>query len=256
MSSWTLLTFLLCVLLLTSLLSSELWLILTCEINAHRCSILYRTTWILLQRPLIRHDVFNVQARQACVAKSAEINLLFRLHEKTFALRNITYIMAYMAYVTATVDVAEFMSGDPAGSVSAGERLELTLKVLTQAAHHTPGIQRSINHLRHKLKQTGGLPLSNQSGMATPTTAHPSSQAIHADHISRAISESMDSSTIVAMQAGSQANNVTGDLPLGVGFEELFAALLPEYTTDQNLPWQQEYSTANLSHMESGWDNV
>jgi hypothetical protein len=210
----------------------------------------------LLQRPLIRHDVFNVQARQACVAKSAEINLLFRLHDKTFALRNITYIMAYMAYVTATVDVAEIMSGDPARSASAADRLELTLRVLTQAAHHTPGIQRSIHHLRNKLKQPSGQPSSLQSGATTPTTAHPSGQAANPDQITRAMESGIQSSGPGDAQNLGQNYSVFGDLSLGAGFEELFATLLPEYSSDSTLPWLHEDSTANLFAIEQEWDNV
>lgn len=213
-------------------------------------SILYRTTWILLQRPLIRHDVFKLQARRACVAKSAEIHLLFRLHEKTFALRNVTYILAYMAYVTATIDAGEIMSSDPSRSMPAADRLELTLRVLTQAAHHTPGIQRSIHHLRDKLKQPLGNPSIGQSGTATPTTAHPSGQAVHPEKLSRAITQDLAQSAAPVDDFPGPQGFDFGDLALGAGFEELFAALLPEYATDPSLALLQEDSTANLGGIE------
>lgn len=161
-----------------------------------------------------------------------------------------------MAYVTATVDVAEIMSGDPIRSNSAVDRLELTLRVLTQAAHHTPGIQRSIHHLRQKLKQPSGQPSSLQSGAATPTTAHPSGQAMDPEHSSRAMENGIQSSDPAAIQSVVQNDTVFGDLPLGVGFEELFATLLPEYSTDQSMSWLHEDSTANLFAIDQVWDNA
>ena len=164
--------------------------------------------------------------------------------------------MAYMAYVTATVDVAEVMSGDPARSHSAVDRLELTLAVLTQAARHTPGIQRSIHHLRQKLKQPSGQPSSLQSGAATPTTAHPSGQAMNPEHISRAMENGVPASNPAEAQNAAQPDNVFGDLPLGVGFEELFAKLLPEYTSEHTVSWLHENSTADLFAVDQGWDGI
>ncbi|OCF42308.1 hypothetical protein I317_03811 [Kwoniella heveanensis CBS 569] len=166
-------------------------------------NLLYRTAWILLQRPLIRYENTHNEARQACVAKSTEIHMLFKLHDKTFNLRNITYIMAYMAYVSATIDVTEAVSLDPRGS-------------------------RAV----------------------TPTTAHPSGNVNHVNPgepsmIGNTTSQHIDTHNV----------NLFGDMPLAVGFEELFATLLPEYSLDSLLPQSSlnGESTAFLPMMDDDW---
>jgi len=213
-------------------------------------SLLYRTAWILLQRPLIRYETHAMEARRACVARSAELHSLFELHERTFNLRNITYLVAYVAYVSATVDVVEALSNDVSRSGPAAQRLELTLRVLTRAAGHTPGILRSIHHLRHKLRQPrSGRAMPGTSGTITPTTAHPSGSAIDADGLHSAILADasrepiMDGTVIARDRSGSAGedgtihwnmhSNVFGDVPLGWSFEELFAALQPEGSVQQ-----------------------
>lgn len=205
-------------------------------------SILYRTTWILLLRRSIRYEGSDGASRRACLARSTEIHQLFKLHQTTFLLRNLTYITAYSAYVSATVDVAEALSNQTGQSPEATTRLQLTLQVLTQAAHHTPGIQRSIAHLRHQLDRPVQFFIDAPSGATTPTTAHPLAQTPAASAES-------------AMGLGRQ-NPVTtksfGPLPLGFGFEELFASLLPEYapdiSTDPDLG-----STADLPMLQEDW---
>lgn len=165
-------------------------------------------------------------AAQTCIARSAEINILFDMHERTFNLRNITYLLAYMAYVTATIDVDEAMSGDPARSIPAKQRLELTLRVLTQASAHTPGIQRSIHHLRQKLVQR---PDRLVSGTTTPTTAHPSATA------------QTQSGDLLAVSAGmsSLAESQASGGALDLAFEQLFASLLPEFAVENPISWSE-----------------
>ncbi|WVF70007.1 hypothetical protein IAT40_004793 [Kwoniella sp. CBS 6097] len=213
-------------------------------------NLLYRTAWILLQRPLIRYESTHHEARQACVAKSAEIHLLFELHDRTFSLRNITYIMAYMAYVSATIDVTEAVSLDPVRSSTAANRLELTLRVLTKAAHHTPGIQRSIHHLKQRL--TASHTSQRGSRAVTPTTAHPSG---HLDQVNTAQAILINDSMSQPFGASTHNINVFGDMPLAVGFEELFATLLPEYSTESTLPQSSSTgeNTAFLPMMDDEW---
>lgn len=49
---------------------------------------------------------------------------------------------------------------------AASRRLELILRVLAEGAKHTPGIQRSIYYLKHRMQRP------SDSGTVTPTTAH------------------------------------------------------------------------------------
>ncbi|KIR97133.1 hypothetical protein L804_05795 [Cryptococcus deuterogattii 2001/935-1] len=216
-------------------------------------NILYRTAWILLRRPMIGREsqlYDSRSAQQLCSTKSAEIHLLFTLHNRCFGLRNITYLLAYMAYVSATVDVAEALSGDSIRASTATKRLELTFRVLTRAAQHTPGIQNSIQHLRRKLashhsdrSRGGALP----SGIATPTTGHPTSD-IRPEQIADGLAKSQAPRTTSfdfnpAMQAGPT-------------LEELIASLSSEgyhdSYEDQPLPPVEE-STAFLPIWDFEW---
>ncbi|XAO27529.1 hypothetical protein I312_106385 [Cryptococcus bacillisporus CA1280] len=216
-------------------------------------NILYRTAWILLRRPMIGREsqlYDSRSAQQLCSTKSAEIHLLFTLHDRCFGLRNITYLLAYMAYVSATVDVAEALSGDSIRASTATKRLELTFRVLTRAAQHTPGIQNSIQHLRRKLashhsdrSRGGALP----SGIATPTTGHPTSD-IRPEQIAHGLAKSHAPQTTSfdfnpAMQAGPT-------------LEELIASLSSEgyhdSYEDQPLPPVEE-STAFLPIWDFEW---
>lgn len=193
-------------------------------------SILYRVAWILLHRPQRSRSSSAAEAynaNQICTSRSAEINLLFGLHERTFNLRNITYLLAYMAYVTATIDVDEAMSNEPSRSIPAKSRLELTLRVLTQASLHTPGIQRSIRHLRYKLDNRSVH--SAISGTNTPTTAHPSASMAQNQIAPEAI-------TLDESQFGPSTSNIAA---VDLGFEELFASLLPEYAPSNPVSWDE-----------------
>lgn len=170
-------------------------------------------------------------ANQICTVRSAEINILFGLHERTFRLCNITYLLAYMAYVTATIDVDEALCGDQTRSIPAKSRLELTLRVLTQASQHTPGIQRSIHHLRQQLAHH--LDRSNFSGTTTPTTAHPSANVDLAAGVVASVTSLDETSFAHPSSAPINSNLAAVDL----GFEELFASLLPEYATNTSVTW-------------------
>ena len=176
------------------------------------CSILYRTAWILLKRPLrVAQDVdAEVEANQSlCAARSAEIHALFRLHERSFGLRNLTYFMAYMAYVSATVDVMEAYSADPNRVQMATARLTFTIQILTHAAILTPGIRRSITQLRRRIASQSSN-TSNTDNLAA-TTAHPSS-------LTRSTSPSRDGqlpqelSVVPAQQSGPQTMDLLQDL--------------------------------------------
>jgi hypothetical protein len=175
------------------------------------------------------------------LARSAEIHQLFKLHDCTFHLRNLTYITAYSAYVSATVDVAEVISNQTGQSAEASSRLALTLHVLTQAAHHTPGIQRSIAHLRQRLDRPRQPFSDGPSGATTPTTAHP-------------LGQTSDIPTRPAIELRDEplGTNAFSLLPLGAGFEELFASLQPEYAPD-SLMSQDVGSTADLPMMQEDW---
>jgi hypothetical protein len=176
------------------------------------------------------------------LARSAEIHQLFKLHDSTFHLRNLTYITAYSAYVSATVDVAEVISNQTGQSAEASSRLALTLHVLTQAAHHTPGIQRSIAHLRQRLDRPQQPFSDGPSGATTPTTAHPLGQTSNIP--TRPAAEPRRDEL--------PATNAFSLLPLGAGFEELFASLQPEYAPN-SLMNQDIGSTADLPMMQEDW---
>lgn len=147
--------------------------------------------------------------------------------------------MAYSAYVAATIDVTEVIWNHTGESQAAGKRLELILRVLTEAAQHTPGIQRSIAHLKHRLSQPRHHMSNLESGSTTPTTAHPSGVGQY-----RVSQDTVIDS--VAIGAGGH-----GEYPCGLGLDELFATLLPEYTTTSD--YQQPLSTADLPMLEEDW---
>ncbi|TIA89657.1 hypothetical protein E3P99_01961 [Wallemia hederae] len=123
-------------------------------------NLLTRTTWILLYRPYtlasptppFSNTPFP-DSIDICRRNAAEINALFGLHERSFGLCNMTYLMTYCAYVSATIDLAELLSNDPVRSHDAKERLVLTFHVLAKGAEYTPGLQRSIALLRQRYLQ-------------------------------------------------------------------------------------------------------
>ena len=126
--------------------------------------------------------------------------------------------------------------------MEASNRLTLTLQVLTKASHHTPGIQRSIAHLRQRLDRPRQPFSDGTSGATTPTTAHP-------------LGQPSGIPTRPAAQPRRDEiplNNVFNLLPLGAGFEELFASLQPEYAPD-SLVDRNTGSTADLPMMREDW---
>jgi hypothetical protein len=144
--------------------------------------------------------------------------------------------MAYSAYVAATTDVSEVIWNHTGQAEAAGKRLELILRVLTEAVHHTPGIQRSISHLKQRLNQPRHTWSTVESGSTTPTTAHPSG------------SGDVRMANDLFADNGSGRVAAYNEYPGGIGFEELFAALLPEYTSDSAS--HQPLSTADLSMLQ------
>ena len=134
--------------------------------------------------------------------------------------------MAYMAYVSATVDINEALDSDEHRARAGKTRLTFTLQILTQAAIHTPGIRRSISHLRRRIAgQTGAQ--SNGRRLESRTTAHPSFQGGTME--TRAPSPTRDidgggEQSVIAM--GNLQNGQTSGPALDL--EELFATLLPD----------------------------
>ena len=91
-----------------------------------------------------------------CTRMSTELHHLFRLHKRSFDLRNLSYIMCWaMArrplcpatvtdeqYSAATIDALDFHSSEPARSAAASERLGLTLHVLEKGSLQNTVIKR------------------------------------------------------------------------------------------------------------------
>ncbi|WWC92011.1 uncharacterized protein L201_006965 [Kwoniella dendrophila CBS 6074] len=94
----------------------------------------------------------TASAASHCTLMAEELHQLFLLHSKTFKLRNMTYTLSWSMYSAATINAIDFQSSDPAIAAAAGPRLSMSLHVLERSSLQTPGIQRSIEIIKQRLR--------------------------------------------------------------------------------------------------------
>ncbi|KAI6864190.1 hypothetical protein KC343_g2204 [Hortaea werneckii] len=100
-------------------------------------NMLFYSTTILLHRPFRA----NEKCRDVCTQASLDMEHLLHLLESTFGLTHVTYLMAYCAYIAATVamlDLHDHIRGSQT-------RLNMYLRALYSARSSCPVIQRSID---------------------------------------------------------------------------------------------------------------
>lgn len=117
-------------------------------------SLLYHATIILLLRPFRKIQACRTSCRDA--ANSIETLLLSM--ERTFGFTRVTYLMAYCAYIAATIAVQDAKDHIP----GALQRVETFVRVLSALRYTCPGTQRSLDII----KQSVALPISEMSAQS------------------------------------------------------------------------------------------
>lgn len=106
-------------------------------------SLLYRATTILLLRPFRKIAVCRTGCRDAANA----IENLFLCMERTFGFTRVTYLMAYCAYIAATVVVQDAQDQVPGAQRS----VDTFVRVLSALCYSCPGIQRSLDIIKQSM---------------------------------------------------------------------------------------------------------
>lgn len=151
--------------------------------------MLYRASWLLLYIIFIPNTVpaptgtpikLMREASAVCTAKVEEVYQLLKLYAKSFGLHNMTYIMTWsivgcracpvlsssfnrflyransLAFIqcsAGTISAIDLQSDDPAIAASAGTRLSMSMHVLERGISQAPGIKRSVEILKHRLRR-------------------------------------------------------------------------------------------------------
>ncbi|KAI9900107.1 hypothetical protein N3K66_004369 [Trichothecium roseum] len=144
-------------------------------------NLLYHTLLILLFRPfyplqtdpLPRNQVLADRAREVCVEEAVLVNDFFRAYGQTFNFEKQSYLISYCVYTAATIEVQQVHDRDPAASARATDRLCTILKMLETEAKQTPGIRRSVDIIKSRLKGKGASPgqirSDNDKGKEVPS---------------------------------------------------------------------------------------
>lgn len=134
-------------------------------------NILYHTTLILLYRPFLfgsvrsnSSDSLLSRARSVCFNETAIVNDFSKAHGRTFNFKLQTYLVSYCVYTAATVDAFLIKGTDKQSAAEAARRLVVTLKMLESEARQTPGMQRSIEIIKARLRTPAFSPLWNEGG--------------------------------------------------------------------------------------------
>lgn len=101
------------------------------------------------------------------------VNDFFRAYGQTFNFEKQSYLISYCVYTAATIEVQQVHDRDPAASARATDRLCTILKMLETEAKQTPGIRRSVDIIKSRLKGKGASPgqvrSDNDKGKEVPS---------------------------------------------------------------------------------------
>ncbi|GAA5852285.1 hypothetical protein JCM8547_006725 [Rhodosporidiobolus lusitaniae] len=149
--------------------------------NRITLSLLHSATTILVNRPFsydgwgprvrVGEEAKN-EAKQRCRSAANEVVRLLELYDATFKFRNMNWLMTYCAFTAATILTVELRSATLGSASLASRRVEVILTALESQSTVTPGVQRSIELVRH-LMINAAVPAS---GYATPREASSASK--------------------------------------------------------------------------------
>lgn len=105
--------------------------------HSDKDSMLYHVAAILLHRPFRT----NKECRSLCRKAAAEVEHLLLLLDTSIGLTHVTYIMAYCAYIAATVAMLDLYDGVEGSHA----QVNTFLRALYGLRKSCPGIQRSID---------------------------------------------------------------------------------------------------------------
>ncbi|GAA6031812.1 hypothetical protein JCM8097_002003 [Rhodosporidiobolus ruineniae] len=140
--------------------------------NRITLSMLYHATTILVNRPfafdgwgprISVQEQVREGAKQRCRSAANEIVSLLELYDATFRFRNMNWLMSYTAYTAATISTIDLQASTPGVASQASRRVETILSALTSSSTISPGVQRSIELIRHLMANAPPA-----SGAATP----------------------------------------------------------------------------------------
>ncbi|RJE23615.1 hypothetical protein PHISCL_04071 [Aspergillus sclerotialis] len=142
-------------------------------------NLMYHTTLILLHRPyVVSRQVRDSDAAQkswkVCRSATTTIYHLLKMYTKTFGFQHITYMNSYCTYTAATTAVyqLETSEGEPCASDQVvWTELKFLLDILQRTSTRMPGLNRSIDIIRSRIKNILDRQVSKQLDSLFPVSS-------------------------------------------------------------------------------------
>lgn len=151
-------------------------------------NLMYHTTLILLHRPYVvsgqaRYSDAARKSWKVCRSATTTIYHLLQMYTKTFGFQHITYMNSYCTYTAATTAVYQLESseGDPRVSDQVvWTELKFLLDILQRTSTTMPGLNRSIDIIRSRIKSILDRQVSKQLDSLFPASNPPADSQTHA----------------------------------------------------------------------------
>ncbi|KAF2755984.1 hypothetical protein EJ05DRAFT_84599 [Pseudovirgaria hyperparasitica] len=142
--------------------------IFSLNILTHVLLILLYRPFLISSHPRYKHPTLVRRAQRVCVEESSIVHHFIKLYQRSFRLKNQTYLISYCIFTGATIDVHDLKTPDEASAAAAAERLASKLQMLESEALLAPGLQRSADiikmHLRMRFNPSSASPINHSSG--------------------------------------------------------------------------------------------
>ena len=144
-------------------------------------NLMYHTTLILLHRPYVvsgqaRDSDAARKSWKVCRSSTTTIYRLLQMYTKTFGFQHITYMNSYCTYTAATTAVYQLETSDGEPSVSdqvVWTELKFLLDILQRTSTTMPGLNRSIDIIRSRIKKILDRQVSKQLDSLFPGSNPP-----------------------------------------------------------------------------------
>lgn len=144
-------------------------------------NLMYHTTLILLHRPYVvsgqaRDSDAAQKSWKVCRSATTTIYHLLQMYTKTFGFQHITYMNSYCTYTAATTAVYQLETSEGEPRVSdqvVWTELKFLLDILQRTSTTMPGLNRSINIIRSRIKKILDRQVSKQLDSLFPASNPP-----------------------------------------------------------------------------------
>ncbi|KAL5363250.1 fungal-specific transcription factor domain-containing protein [Aspergillus floccosus] len=151
-------------------------------------NLMYHTTLILLHRPYVvsgqaRDSDAARKSWKVCRSATTTIYHLLQMYTKTFGFQHITYMNSYCTYTAATTAVYQLETSEGEPRVSdrvVWTELKFLLDILQRTSTTMPGLNRSIDIIRSRIKKILDRQVSKQLESLFPGNNLPADGQSHA----------------------------------------------------------------------------